>query len=542
MNHLTKLIGILIVLMNNNSLVAQETRLTTAAAPAVADTTIRPAGMTLEWTHFIGGNSFETVKTRTPVIDRDGMLWFLGETASKDFPTTPDALYRTYMGGSDWGKEDIYLIKFNTRQPGIAYSTLLGGANGPETPCDMVINANGTIMIVGNTNSADFPITDNAITKQLQGPESGRHADGFLTILDDFGRKLQYSTFLGGTGHEWITKVFTDPSGVITLFGITESSGFPTADAIRPAGLERSWVNFVMRLDAKGQRILSSRLLSPWLMPNSVDPSLPDVQQLASGDFLIMASTNNSTFQATSAAFSTTYHGGSMEKMPDGKLIHGSGDIFVMRLSADLKSISFATFFGGTGDEYGSKIISLPGGDFFIFGITTSKDLPVTVDAVEKTMEGKRALFLARFSGDGRQLKYCTYLGGKGADAMAYPGGIVYDGRSKIYLGVGQATSPNYPVTQDALQAKPLGGQDAVLLAFNVADNSLAYCSYLGGSKNEDMPQLTFDANGALYIIGTTNSDDFPTLEKTPGQRKGMDIYISKFSLNQGSADSGKKP
>jgi hypothetical protein len=521
-------IGILSALLAT-SIAAQETKNTTAAAPAVADTSVRPAGMTLEWTHFIGGNNFETVKTRTPVLDRDGMLWFLGETASKDFPTTSDALYRTYLGGSDMGKEDIYLVKFNTRQPGIAYSTILGGAKGPESPSDLVVNTNGTITIVGSTSSPDFPTTYDALTKQFQGPERGRHGDGFLTILGDYGRTLKYSTFIGGTGGDRVTKVFIDPSGEMTLFGVTESPGFPTADAIRPVGV-RDGSLFVMHLDAKGQRILSSRLLANYA------PLEPDVQRLASGDFLIAASTNNPAFPTTPNVFSSTYHGSDMQKMPDGKLLPGQGDIFVMRLSADLKTISFATLFGGAHP----KIATVPGGDFFITGSTTSTDLPVTADAVEKTMESKRAVFLARFSGDGRHLKYCTYLGGKEAGATAFAGGLVYDGRSKIYLGVGQVTSSNFPVTPDALQAKHQGGQDAVLLAFNVADNSLAYGSYLGGSKNEDMPLLAFDENGALYVIGTTDSDDFPTLEKTPGQRKGMDVFISKFSVRKDPA--GRQP
>jgi hypothetical protein len=455
-------------------------------------------------------------------------------TASQDFPTTPDALYRTYLGGSDGGKEDIYLIKFNARQPAIAYATLLGGAKGPDTPSDLIVDANGTIIIVGNTNSADFPATDNALYKQLQGPESGRHADGFITILSDNGHKLQYSTFLGGTGHEWVPSVFIDPSGAMTLFGATESPGFLAADATRPVGPINSWTHFVMRLDAKGQRILSAGLLPS--CPANSGLTLPDVRRLDSGDFLITATTNNSTFPATPGAFCCTYHGGDTERMPDGLLRPGSGDVFVMRLSADLKTISFATLFGGTGDELWPKIVSVPGGDFFIFGATTSKDLPVTVDAVEKTMESKRALFLARFSGDGRQLKYCTYLGGKGAEATAWAGGLVYDGRSRIYLGGGQVTSPGFPVTPGALQPKHQGGQDAVLLAFNVADNSLAYGSYLGGSKNEDMPLFAFDANGVLYVIGTTNSDDFPTLENPPVSRKGMDVYIAKFTIQNDSA------
>ena len=505
----------------------------TSAASFGVTNAVHPAGMRLEWTRFFGGSSFENVKTRAPVLDGDGMLWFLGETASKDFPTTPDALYRTYLGGSDMGKEDIYLIKFNTRQPGIAYATILGGAKGPESPSDLVVNTNGTITIVGNTSSPDFPTTGDALTQQFQGPEHGRHGDGFLTILGDYGRTLKYSTFIGGAGGDRVTKVFIDPAGEMTLFGVTESSGFPPEGATRPVGL-RDGSLFVMRLDAKGQRILSSRLLVPSA------PYEPDVQRLASGDFLITSSTDNPAFPTTPGAFSGTYRGGSREKRPDGFIMPGPGDVFVMRLSADLKTISFATLFGGAGDEFYPKIASVPGGDFFITGSTTSKDLPVTADAVEKTMESKRAVFLARFSGDGRQLKYCTYLGGQGPDATSFAGGLVYDGRSKIYLAAGQVTSSNYPVTPDALQAKHQGRQDAVLLAFNLADNSLAYGSYLGGSNNEDMPLLAFDGNGALYVIGATDSDDFPTLEKTPGPRKGMDVFITKFSVRNELA--GRQP
>lgn len=523
MNHLAKILAILIVLIAN-SLVAQATKNNTAVAKA---------GMQLEWTYFFGGNNFETVKTRTPVIDRDGMLWFLGETASKDFLTTPDALYRNYLGGSEMGEEDIYLIRFNTGQPSIAYSTTLGGAKGSESPSDLVVN-NGSITIVGSTSSQDFPTTDSTLIKHFQGPENGRHDDGFLTILSNGGRKLQYSTFIGGTSPDRVTKVFINSSGEMTIFGTTESSGFPTADVIRPTGV-RDGSLFVMRLDAKGQRILSSRLLANFA------PWEPDAQQLPSGDFLITGNTNNPEFQTTPGTFNSTYHGSDMQKMPDGNVLPGRGDIFVMRLSQDIKTISFSTLFGGAGDEYYPKIVTIPGGDFFITGSTTSKDLPVTADAVEKTMESKRALFLARFSGDGRQLKYCTYLGSKGADATSYAGGLVYDGRSKIYLGVGQVSSSNFPVTSDALQPKHQGSQDAVILAFNIADNSLSYGSYLGGSKNEDMPVLVFDKKGALYVIGTTNSDDFPSLEKNTGQRKGMDVYISKFSLSETSEYSNKK-
>jgi hypothetical protein len=386
------------------------------------------------------------------------------------------------------------------------------------------VNPDGTISIVGNTGSSDFPTTSDALTKQFQGPVF-RHADGFLTILSDGGRKMKYSTFIGGSKNDWVEKVFVEPSGEVTLFGITESPGFPTADAVRSKGLKDGPALFVMRLDAKGQRVRSSRVLAnSWGM---------DVQRLESGDYLVVGNTTNPGFQVVPGAFNNTYRGGGSEVT--------GGDIFVMRLSADLKTVAFATLFGGAGDESHPKIATVPGGDFYIFGTTTSKDLPVTAGAVEKKMESKEAVFLARFSGDGRQLRYCTYLGGNGTNATSLAGSIVFDGRSKIHVA-GTTTSPSHPVTPDAVQPKHQGKNDAVLFAFNIADNSLAYGSYLGGSRTEWYPFLAFDENGALYVIGSTDSNDFPTSDKTPAQRKRTDVYISKFSVRNSQAAVSGQP
>ncbi len=477
-----------------------------AATTAPSSQTLR-----LEWTHFVGGSGRENLGwLRSPVLDRDGMLYFTGTTLSSDFPANADAVSPTYKGGSQkWGLEDVFLVKFNTRQPGIAYSSFLGGAKGPEHAADLFVDGPGNVYIAGNTGSSDFPITDDALTRQFQGPDF-RHADGFLTVLGDDGRKLKYSTFIGGSKNDVGSQVFVEPSGEITLFGITESPGFPSADAARPKGLKEGPALFVMRLDAKGQRILYSRLLAnAWGT---------DIQRFDSGDFLIAGTTANPELPATDGGVGNSYHWG--------------GDIFILRLSADLKRVSFATFFGGSGEESWPKlpkVATVAGGDFFVFGKTTSKDLPVTTNALEKTMQDKEALFLARFSGDGRQVKYCTYLGGKGTGAASSARHLVYDGRSRIYIA-GDTTSAGFPVTPDAVQAKNRGGRDVFLLAFNMADDSLAYGSYLGGSKDDADPRLAFDQQGSLYVIGSTDSDDFPSHEGSRSARKGADMFVSKFT------------
>lgn len=486
-----------------------------ASAPSAGDASpVRSAGMRLEWTHFIGGGGGDNLGwLRTPFLDREGMLYFTGTTKSANFPTTPDALDTHYHGGSErWGMEDVFLVKYSARQPGVVYATLLGGAKGPEHAADLFVDRDRNIYLVGNTGSSDFPNTPDALTKGFQGPDF-RHADGFLTILSNDGRKIKYSTFVGGGKNDGVNQVFVDSDGEMTLFGITETPGFPSPDAWRPNGLQEGPTLYGLRLDARGQRILCSRLVAnAWGT---------DLCRLDSGDFLMAGSTTNRQTATTEGVFNRTYNGGAA---------WGGGDLVITRLSADLCTVKFATLFGGAGDEYWPKIVAVPGGDFFVFGQTTSRNLPVTPDAIEKSMDSGKAVFLARFSGDGRRLKYCTYLGEKGTNAISWSRALVYDGGTRLYV-TGSTTSPYFPVTPDALQPKLAGGQDGFLAAFNLADNTLAYSSYLGGSKDDRDLRLAAAGDDALYVIGATDSDDFPSLETTPMPRKDRAVFVSKFSL-----------
>jgi hypothetical protein len=216
-------------------------------------------------------------------------------------------------------------------------------------------------------------------------------------------------------------------------------------------------------------------------------------------------------------AFDTSYNGGREEYR---------GDIFVMRLSADLEVISYATLFGGSGEEYWPRIVEVEGGGLVVFGATTSPDLPVTADAAEKTLQGSQRLFLAQFSPDGRQLEYCTYL-----NKADWTSSIAYDGKEYVYLS-GTTTSADFPVTADAFDATYNGAGDAFIQIFNLATHTIEYTSYLGGSGDEGNLSFAFDPQGGFYIVGTTASDDFPTHDGSPADVRDYDIFISKFLFN----------
>src|SRR5262249_4529509 len=67
-----------------------------------------------------------------------------------------------------------------------------------------------------------------------------------------------------------------------------------------------------------------------------------------------------------------------------------------------------------------------------------------------------------------------------------------------------------------------------------IIDPVLIFSSYLGGSGEDEIDAVTTDAAGNTYVVGTTDSLNFPTtpggLQTTPNTVK--DVFVTKFAPN----------
>ncbi len=121
----------------------------------------------------------------------------------------------------------------------------------------------------------------------------------------------------------------------------------------------------------------------------------------------------------------------------------------------------------------------------------------------------------------GSYLSYSTYLGGDGEDIVH---AVATDSAGNVYLA-GETTSSNFPVTAGAFQTRR-GNSPGTIFGFEgpffpnafVAKLSPAgqilWASYLGGSRNDVALGIAVDAKGSAYVLGYSDSPDFPT---TPG-------------------------
>jgi hypothetical protein len=174
-------------------------------------TKLSPSGNTLAYSTYLGGNNFDSGDGIA--VDGLGSAYVTGFTLSTDFPTQNP--YQT-----DQTHDDVFVTKLSPSGNGLVYSTYLGG-NHFDVGYGIAVDALGSAYVTGYTLSTDFPTQDPYQTDQPQ-------EDVFVTKLLPTGSGLAYSTYLGGNGLEYGFGIALDESGSAYVAGYTTSPNFPT--------------------------------------------------------------------------------------------------------------------------------------------------------------------------------------------------------------------------------------------------------------------------------------------------------------------------
>ncbi len=196
---------------------------------------------------FIGGNGLDAPDQLA--IDGEGDVYVTGITYSSDFPTTSGAYDRHLDGNSD-----TFILKFDTGDWSLDYSTLYGGSTA-EHPNDIFIDPTGVAYVTGSTTSTDLPTTENAWSSDLGGEK-----DVYCCVISKDGTSLVYSTYLGGSGTEEACGVAIDPRGFLVLSGDTRSMDFPTTLGSYDSTYNDMSDIFITWMDLVKPEIISSRL------------------------------------------------------------------------------------------------------------------------------------------------------------------------------------------------------------------------------------------------------------------------------------------
>ena len=379
----------------------------------------------------------------------------------------------------------------------LVYSTYLGGSGGDQAT-SIAADSSGTACVVGTTTSADFPTAG-----ALQISNGGRE-DVFVTKLTRSGTRV-FSTYLGSSSDDDGHGIAIDASGNVYITGYTHFTGnFPLLNAAQPTFGGRFFDAFVTKLTSTGALSYSTYL------GGSSDDFGNGIAVDAGGNAYIVGETTSADFPTLDAI--QTRHGGDLF------------DMFVTRLTSS-GAFSYSTYLGGSGFESGSGVAVDGSGNAYITGTTTSTNFP-TLDPFQRGNAGERDLFVIKLTGSGA-LSYSTYFGGSSNDIG---GGIAIDRRGNAYV-TGTTNSVNLP-TLKALQTSLAGGYDAFVIRLN-SIGTLAYSTYLGGSRDETGYGVTVDGNDNVYTSGYTKSANFPVLNALQRDLSGRsDAFVTKLDGN----------
>ncbi len=190
-------------------------------------------------------------------------------------------------------------------------------------------------------------------------------------------------------------------------------------------------------------------------------------------------------------------------------------------------TLVYSTYLGGTGDDRASSVAMDSSGNAYITGFTDSTDFP-TKNPVQKKYGGGTDAFVTKINAAGTALVYSTYLGGSDDDEGR---GIAVDTSGNAYIA-GVTLSTNFPVV-NPLQGYG-GNGDAFVTKLNADGSALTYSTYLGGSMVDDVNSIAVSAYDNAYVIGSTESTDFPTTQGAFQTKCGgascSDAFVTEFS------------
>lgn len=444
----------------------------------------------LAYSTFAGGSG-EDGYGGSIAVDAAGNVYVTGSTTSRNFPIL-NAFDR-----STNGDRDAFILKLNGRGQ-LVYSTYFGGS-GDDDGNAIAVNNAGNAYITGWTGSVDIP-TFNAFDR------TGDYGDAFVVKLNVAGNALVYATYLGGREGDGGEGIAVDSAGYAYITGTTRSRDFPIRNAF-DRSLGGSADAFVVKLNRAGNALIYATYLGgggfEWGEDIAVDRA---------GQAYVTGLTNSTDFPTSRNAFD--------------KSLNGGQDVFVVKLNAKGNALAYATYLGGRGSDESTGIALDISGNAYITGTTYSSDFPVTPSAFDRTYNLAGG-FVTKINTKGTALVYSTYFDGRGAGIAVDTGGNAH---------ITGETGSGIPI-KNAIFPEPQAccGFEAFATKLNASGSALHYSTYLGGNYRQDGFGIAVDTTGNAYIMGKTESRDFPTRNAFQPVHGGAytDLFIMKISDSQ---------
>ncbi|MBK9941985.1 MAG: SBBP repeat-containing protein [Kouleothrix sp.] len=412
------------------------------------------------------------------------------------------------VDGAESQRIDGAYLRLSTKAGEVALPLLLAKADNGQP----IVTA-ATPQIHGRTIAAPFA--------QAAGLAAAPTPQGTNDLL--------FSSFIGGEYDDKAWAVASDTSGATYITGETFSPGFPktpgafdtscgTAAAANCdySGQFYAWDAYVVKINAAGTGLSYATFLG-----GENDDGGYGIAVDADGAAYVTGYTISTAFPVTNTLTGTPFDdtcGTDSICNFDGSFYYYDG--FLAKLSPDGSALVYSSYFGGANGDWGNAIAVNSSNEAYITGRTFAPDFPTTSGAFDETCGTDGACdfanntyyydgFALRFTSNGGDLQYSTYLGGNNRETGF---DIAVDSNGAAYV-TGNTTSDDFPTTSNAYDTEcgtdglcdllnNFVYYDIFVVKIKPDGSDLAYGTYAGGSNGEGGYSIAVDSNGAAYITG----------------------------------------
>jgi hypothetical protein len=329
-------------------------------------------------------------------LDRAGDIYLGCHSDSGDFPHFPAKAAPTSNASMD-----AVVVKIDGRTGNIVWATRIGGSDW-DAAGDLAVAKDGSVYVVGQTQSADFPTTPDAVQRKFAGPRR----DVFVLKLDA-GGKIVYSTLLGGSKNDEPGGFVVSDDGTVYVSGTTWSDDFPGVHAgqFGPGGAPDG---FIARLRPGDPKSLQTVKIGGKGREQITGLALDHAGNLFAAGY-----TGSSDFPVKNAF--QPHFGGQL-------------DAFLAKWRVSDWSLLFSTYLGGSKLDAAGAIALDSSGNPIVSGATESDDFVTTPGAFQRQLRGIYDAFVTKLDRDGGRIVWSTHYGGSAKSPLVYDGaGVAVD-------------------------------------------------------------------------------------------------------------------
>ncbi|MFC2111034.1 SBBP repeat-containing protein, partial [Bacteroidota bacterium] len=384
------------------------------------------------------------------------------------------------------------------------------------------IDANGNKVTLGW--QPDYDISGTEVSFDIGSYNSSLD----LVIQVDWGQasntstatdNLEWSSYIGGTGHHEFTDVTTDVSNNVYITGYTTSTNFPTASGQFSTSYEADYDGIVMKLDDNLVHLWSAYIGgAQGANINFTGGDFPQsIGTTTAGDFIYICGW---TF---SSDFPTKKFGTVANSYEDAtnSCTTNCKEIFISRFESS-GTLVWSTYYGEDGDEIAYDLVVDGQNNLYVVGVGNSNTLTYPKTGASNYTTGNGLIL--KFN----NLTERDWITKYNVNEIK---SVDVDANNNLFI-TGNAGSGllilNYDVAFPSCTTNQ-GGKDVFISKFNTT-NALAFSMYLGGSDDDLGNGITTDNLGNVILCGYSESSDY--INKDYDSNNQNDFCDSHLAIN----------